>query len=208
MLHNMTEEEWDTVLNVHLKGTFAVSRHAAGPMRNQKSGRIINVASAAFQGSTGQANYSAAKGGIISLTRTSALELGRYGITCNCIIPMAATRLTVDEVVRAKFKRQLEEGAITKTRYEEMVNMPGPEFIAPLAVYLASDLAAKINGVLFRSAGGTVGVYSEPVINRIIHRNVSKDGPWPVDDLADLVPKILLAGYVNPAPPQPDEKAK
>lgn len=208
MLHNMTEEEWDAVIDIHLKGTFNMSRHASALMRTQRYGRIINMASAAFQGSLGQANYSAAKGGIISLTRTSALELGRYGVTCNCIVPMASTRLTMDDVVKTKFKRQYDEGVITKARYEEIVNMPGPEFIAPIVVYLASEAAGNINGLLFRSAGGIVGVYSEPVINRIIHRNVSKDGKWGFDDLADLVPKILLAGYVNPAPPQPEEKGK
>jgi len=206
MLHNMSEEEWDTVLSVHLKGTFNMCRHASVLMRGQRYGRIINVASAAWLGSIGQSNYSAAKGGIVSLTRTIARELGRYGITCNCIVPMAATRMTLDEDVKAKFKRQLEEGAITEERYEELVNMPGPEFVTPAVVYLATDAAANINGLVVRSAGGTVGVYSAPLIAKIIHKDYRKEGPWTVDELADLVPKILLVGYVNPAPPE--EKAK
>jgi len=206
MIFNMSEEEWDMVLSVHLKGTFNMCRHASVSMREQRYGRIINVASAAWLGSTGQSNYSAAKGGIVSLTRTIARELGRHGVTCNCIVPMAATRMTLDEDVKAKFKMQLDSGAITRERYEELVNMPGPEFVAPAVVYLATDAAANINGLVVRSAGGTVGVYSEPSIVKIMHKDYRKEGPWTVDELADLVPKILLVGYVNPAPPE--EKAK
>jgi NAD(P)-dependent dehydrogenase (short-subunit alcohol dehydrogenase family) len=206
MLHNMTEEEWDTVLNVHLKGTFNMCRHASGVMRTQRHGRIINVASAAWLGSVGQANYSAAKGGIVSFTRTIARELGRYGVTCNCIVPMAATRMTLDEEVKAKFKKQLDSGEITGERYEELVNMPGPEFVAPAVVYLATDAAADVNGLVVRSAGGTVGIYSGPTIIKTIHKEHRKGERWTVDELEDLVPKILLVGYVNPAPPE--EKTK
>jgi len=206
MIFNMSEEEWDLVLSVHLKGTFNMCRHASRLMREQRYGRIINVASAAWLGSTGQSNYSAAKGGIVSFTRSIARELGRYGVTCNCIVPMAATRMTLDDDVKAKFKMQLEKGEISQERYEELVNMPGPEFVAPAVVYLATDAAANINGLVVRSAGGTVGVYSEPSIVKIIHKDYRKEGSWTVDELADLVPKILLVGYVNPAPPE--EKAK
>lgn len=206
MIFNMAEEEWDMVLSVHLKGTFNMCRHASRLMREQRYGRIINVASAAWLGSTGQSNYSAAKGGIVSFTRSIARELGRYGVTCNCIVPMAATRMTLDDDVKAKFKMQLEKGEISQERYEELVNMPGPEFVAPAVVYLATDAAANINGLVVRSAGGTVGVYSEPSIVKIIHKDYRKEGPWTVDELADLVPKILLVSYVNPAPPE--EKAK
>jgi len=202
MVHNMSEEEWDTVLSVHLKGTFNMCRHAAGYMRSQRHGRIINIASAAWQGSIGQANYSAAKGGIVSFTYTIARELGRNGVTCNCIVPMAATRMTLDDEVKAKFKRQLEEGAITKARYEELVNMPGPEYIAPVAVYLASDAAANVNSLVFRSAGGTVGIYSEPTLIKTMHKDHRKGDKWTQEDLEELVPKILLLNYVNPAPPE------
>jgi NAD(P)-dependent dehydrogenase (short-subunit alcohol dehydrogenase family) len=206
MIHNMTEEEWDTVLNVHLKGTFNMCRHAAGVMRAQRSGRIVNTGSAAWQGSVGQANYSAAKGGITSLTRTVAREVGRYGVTCNCVVPMAATRITMNEQVKAKFKRQFEQGEISEQVYQERINMPGPEHIAPVVTYLCTEAAANINGVVFRAAGGTVGVYSEPLIVRIIHKDHRKGELWAVDDLAELVPKILLPGYVNPAPPEEPKK--
>ncbi|RLC92669.1 MAG: hypothetical protein DRI39_07895 [Chloroflexi bacterium] len=206
MIHNMTEEEWDAVLNVHLKGTFNMCRHAVGLMRSQRSGRIINTGSAAWQGSVGQANYSAAKGGITSLTRTVAREVGRYGVTCNCIVPMAATRLTLNEQVKAKFKRQFEQGEISEQVYLERINMPGPEFVPPIVTYLCTDAASGINGVVFRATGGTVGVYSEPVITRIIYKNHTRGDKWTVDELEELVPKILLPGYVNPAPPEEPKK--
>jgi len=202
MVHNMSEEEWDIVLAVHLKGTFNMCRHAAGYMRKQGFGRIINTASAAWQGSVGQANYSAAKGGIVSLTRTLARELGRRGVTCNAVVPMAATRMTLDDDVKAKFKKQLDDGEITQARYEELVSMPGPEHIARVVTYLATDAAANVNGLCVRSAGGTVGIYSEPKIVKIIHKDFNKHGPWEIDELEDLFPKILLSEYVNPAPPE------
>lgn len=201
MAHNMTEEEWDVVISVHLKGTFNMCRHAAGHMRKQGFGRIVNMASAAWQGSVGQVNYSAAKGGIVSLTRTLARELGRKGVTCNAVVPMAATRLTIDDDVKAKFKKQLDEGEITPARYAELVDMPGPEHIARVIAYLATDAAANVNGLCVRSAGGTVGIYNEPKIVKIIHKNSEKFGLWEIDELEDLFPKILLSEYVNPAPP-------
>ncbi len=208
MVHNMSEEEWDSVLDVHLKGTFNTCRHAAGYMRKQNWGRIINMSSAAWMGSVGQCNYSASKGGITSLSRTIALELGRNGVTCNCIVPMAATRITMNDAVRAKFKRQYEEGILTKQVYEERINMPGPEYVAPIVVYLCSDAAANVNALSFRAAGGTVGIYSEPALVKTMHKDHRKGEKWSVDDLEELVPKILLATYVNPAPPQPPEPEK
>jgi len=201
MIHNMSEEEWDSVLDTHLKGTFNMCHFAAGLMRAQKSGRIINTGSAAWQGAVGQVNYSASKGGIASLTRTLARELGRYGITVNCIIPMAATRITANEQVKANFKRQYEEGKITWQVYQERINMPGPEHVGRVAAYLASDAAADINGLLVRSAGGVVGIYNEPKIWKIIHKDVNKFGAWELDELEELFPKILLNEYVNPQPP-------
>jgi NAD(P)-dependent dehydrogenase (short-subunit alcohol dehydrogenase family) len=206
MIHNMSEEEWDSVLNVHLKGTFNTCRHAAPLMRAQKYGRIVNPCSVALKGSVGQANYSAAKGGIASLTRTIALELGRSGVTCNALVPMAATRITLNEEVLAKWKRQYEEGTISKQVYEERSNMPGPEFIAPIVVYLCSDAAANVNGLLFRGAGGTVGIYSEPELIKTMHKDHRKGERWTLEELEELVPKILLVNYVNPSPPEQQKK--
>jgi len=204
MLHNMSEEEWDQVINVHLKGTFNTCRHALPHMRKQNWGRIINPGSAAWLGfAPGQSNYAAAKGAITSLTKVIAIENGRMGITCNCLVPMAATRMTLNDAVKANFRRQYEEGKITKQVLEDRLNMPGPEFIAPIVVYLCTDAAANINGLSFRAAGGTVGIYSAPELIKIIHKDHRKGDKWTLDELEELVPKVLLANYVNPAPPEP-----
>ncbi|MFC1925688.1 SDR family NAD(P)-dependent oxidoreductase [Chloroflexota bacterium] len=202
MVYNMSEEEWDSVLNVHLKGTFNLTQHASGLMREQKSGRIINVASDAWRGSVGQSNYGAAKGAIVSFTRCISRELGRYSITSNCICPLAATRMTVNDKVRDGWKMRMEKGIITKDRYHELMNMPGPEYIAPVAVYLATEAAADINGQVIGCGGGRVSIYSEPVDLRAIYRDYNKEGRWTVDELIDMMPKTLLVGYVNPAPPE------
>src|ERR1700741_1913776 len=94
MIFNMSEEDWDAVINVHLKGSFACTRAAAPHMRQQKSGRIINITSTSgLIGNYGQANYAAAKMGIVGLTKATALDLGRYGATANCIAPFAWTRM-------------------------------------------------------------------------------------------------------------------
>jgi NAD(P)-dependent dehydrogenase (short-subunit alcohol dehydrogenase family) len=209
MLHNMSEQEWDEVINVHLKGTFNTCRHALPYMRKQSWGRIILPSSAAWLGaSPGQANYSAAKGAINSLTRVIALENGRMGITCNCLVPMAATRMTLNEAVKANFRRQYEEGKITKQVLEDRLNMPGPEFIAPIVVYLCTDAAANINGLSWRAAGGTVGIYSEPALVKTIHKDHRKGEKWTIEELEELVPKFLLLNYVNPAPPAPPGQEK
>ncbi len=209
MLHNMSEEEWDQVINVHLKGTFNTCRHALPHMRKQSWGRIINPSSVAWLGAApGQGNYAASKGAITSLSRVIAIENGRFGITCNCLVPMAATRMTMNEAVKANFRRQFEEGKISKQVLEDRLNMPGPEFTAPICVFLCTDAAANINGLSFRAAGGTVGVYSAPELVKTIHKDHRKGERWTIEELEELVPKFLLLNYVNPAPPAPPEAPK
>jgi NAD(P)-dependent dehydrogenase (short-subunit alcohol dehydrogenase family) len=204
MIFNMTEDDWDTVISVHLKGTFNMCRHACVVMRKQKSGRIINVTSDAWRGTVGQCNYGAAKGGIVSLTRAIAREMGRSGVTCNSIAPLAATRMTMTEEVQAGFKRRLEAGIITRERYEELLDMPGPEYVPPAALFLASDAAANINGQVIGIGGGQISIYSEPLPVRVLSKDYKKQGRWTLDELIALAPNILLTGYVNPAPRQVD----
>ena len=207
MVWNMTEDDWDMVLGVHLKGTFNCSRRAAALMREQRAGRIINLAAEAWKGATGQANYCAAKGGIVSFTRALARELGRYGVTANAIAPLAGTRLTMTPEVIASAKRQYEAGQLTKEFYETVINLPGPEYVAPLFVYLASDKAANINGKIFFASKGKVAIYCEPVEQYTIYKT-DADGMWTLEDLEKYVPSSLLVGYVNPAPPEPPKEKK
>lgn len=205
MIWNMSEEEWDVVISVHLKGTFNCCRHAAVFMREQRYGRIVNVTSDAWRGTVGQCNYGAAKGGIVSLTRAIARELGRYGVTCNAIAPVAATRMTMTEEVKAGLRKRLEAGLITKEQYESFTTMGGPEYIPPMVLYLVSDAAANINGQVFHIERGRAGIYSEPVEVKSIYK-MEAGGMWTVEELEKYVPQTLLTGYVNPAPPLPEEK--
>jgi NAD(P)-dependent dehydrogenase (short-subunit alcohol dehydrogenase family) len=201
MIWNMTEDEWDSVMYVHLKGTFNTSRHACVLMRQQKSGRIINVTSDAWRGTMGHVNYGAVKGGVVSLTRSIAREMGRYGVTANCFAPIAATRMTLDEDVKQGVWKRVAAGVLTKEQAEATLAMPGPEYIPPIIVYLATDEAANINGQVFHAEKGRISIYSEPVEVRTIFKG---EGNFTTEELIDMVPKTLLMGYINPAPAQPE----
>jgi len=204
MVWNMPEADWDVVVGVHLKGQFNMIRQAAGHMRERGWGRIINMGSEAWRGTVGQINYGAAKGGVFSLTRGTARELGRYGITVNTMCPAAATRLTMDDAVKEGFRKRLEAGLITQARYDQVVNMGGPEFIAPFACYLASDEAAHINGQAFRVERGMIGIYHDPELRATL--SYPEDRIPSVEELATLVPKSLLQNYSNPAPKAEPER--
>ena len=162
MTFNMTEQEWDAVLAVHLKGMFNMCRHASRLMREQKWGRIVSTTSDAWRGAPGQGNYAAAKGGIVSLTYTLAGELGKYNCTVNAIAPIAATRMTMDDEVKARFTRAFESGMMNKEQYEEVMNMPGPEFVSPVVAFLCSEEGKMFNGKVIGVQGGRVAVYSKP----------------------------------------------
>lgn len=202
MIFNMSAEDWDSVVKVHLYGTFNCCRHASGFMRDQGYGRIINIVSGAWLGTVGQCNYGAAKAGIVGLTRAIARELGRYGVTCNAVAPLAATRMTVDEKVKAGWHKRYEAGIITKEKLDSLLATPGPEWVPPIVVYLATEEAANINGQVFRGEAERISIYSQPAEVKTIYRNRKKEGAWSVDELVDLVPQTLLVGYTNPAPPQ------
>jgi len=199
MIFNMTPEEWDIIMKVHLYGHFNCTKPACVVFRQQRSGRIINTASEAGLGNMGQANYSAAKEGIVGFTRTVARDMGKYGITCNCIRPRAATRLTVSPELQAAMDRARAQGTAMPIEAGVDISKLDPDAIAPFVVYLATDEAAGINGRTFLLTAGQVSLYTEPVPEKTIY----KDGMWTVDELAAVIPATLAAGLVNPAPPQP-----
>lgn len=204
MLWNMTDQDWDRVLKVHLYTNFNMIRWASGIMREQRRGRIVLTTSSAWLGNIGQINYAAAKGAIVSFTRSAARELGGYGITCNCLAPAAATRMTMTEEVKAGFKKRMEAGVMSKEVYEALINMPGPEWVPPIVVYLCTDDAWNVNGKVFSAMGDKIGIYSEPIEAKQIFNGGKK---WTLDQLLDLVPKTLLVGDINPRPPEkPKEK--
>ena len=195
MIYNMTDEDWDLVLKVHLYGHFFTTKFACQIFREQKSGRIINTSSVAGLGMTfGQANYGAAKEGIVGFTRQVSRDMGRYGVTCNAIRPNAGTRMTLSDELKAAWKKAGREAAIA------MMEKMDPNDIAPLVVWLASDAAANVNGRTFFVQTGLVALYSEPVQEKAI----LKMGGWTIDELFDYMPATLAAGLINPAPPKQD----
>src|SRR4051812_39922571 len=118
MIWNMSEDDFDSVVTVHLKGHWNMCHHAVKYMRQAGHGRIVNFSSDAFKGSVGQCNYSASKAGIIGLTRSIARETSKYGITANAICPSADTRMTLTEAVKENRRRRFEAGILTKEQYE------------------------------------------------------------------------------------------
>jgi len=168
-------------------------------MRTDRYGRIVNFSSDAFKGSIGQCNYSAAKAGIIGLTRSIALECGRYGITANAMCPMAATRMTINDAVKENWKRRLETGRFTQAEYDKRIAMPGPEYIAPLVAYLCTEGAGDINGQIFHAERGRLHTYHYGEEARAIYK-FENDGMFTVEELQDLIPLTLMSEVPNPAP--------
>ena len=205
MIWNMSEEEWDRCLNASLKGAFSCSKFACVHMREQKWGRIINCTSTAWLGTMGHVNYGAAKAGIVGLTRAVAREMGRYGVTCNAFSPLAATRMTANEQVKAGLAKRLQAGIITQAQYDAAIDMPPPEGVAPMLVYLASDAASDINGQVFHLEADKIGYYSEPAQIRTIYKDYKKEGFFSQEDLEKYIPQMLGSVYKNPAPAAKEE---
>ncbi len=197
MIFNMTEQEWDEVMAVHLKGHFNTIKPASVLMRQQRYGRIINFSSeSGLWGNAGQANYGAAKSAIAGLTRVVARDLGRYGVTCNAIAPRAWTRLTA--TIPGRPQDGGSAAAAQRPDTERIQNLD-PDMIAPMVCYLATDNAWNVNGQIFLVYAGTVAVLQHPV-----HwRTISKPDMWELDELSQMVPQ-MLEGVRNPAPP-PEE---
>lgn len=206
MIFNMSEEEWDAVIAVHLKGHFACTKPAAILMRQQRHGRIINMSSTSgLVGNPGQANYGAAKAGIAGFTRVVARDLGRYGVTCNAIAPAAPTRLTatVPQAARDIRTRAGIQGAASQALAGQRPGRPAmghADDIAPMAVYLCTDQAWNVNGQVFGVSGGSVSLLHHPTPMRTIF----KPDRWTLEELLDIVPQRLMGGIPNPAAPPPD----
>ena len=191
MIFNMNEDDWDAVINVHLKGTFNTMRAASVRMREQRSGRIVNMSSVSALGSPGQPNYAAAKAGIIGLTWSTANAMSRYNVTCNAIMPSGATRM-VDTTPRArevyeKTGKWPSEVAVGTDR--------DPENVAPLVVFLASDAAANVNGQVFHARGYRYTLLEQAQAARAVRG----EGRWDPEDLAKIFPEALGVKLEAPA---------
>ncbi|MFC1976831.1 SDR family NAD(P)-dependent oxidoreductase [Chloroflexota bacterium] len=193
MSFNMTDEEWDTVIKVHLYGHFYCAREAARIFRQQRSGRIINTSSSAGLGTIGQINYGVAKEGIIGMTRGLANELARYGVTVNCIRPAGDTRMTsspeMEAAAKARAERVAAGTAAPRPERDTDAAVRDPDNNSPLVVWLCTDAAARVTGYDFATGGYTIGLYSQPTVINSIH----KDGRWTLDELDEIAPKTLTA---------------
>ena len=191
MMVNMSEAEWDAVITVHLKGTFAPAHHAAAYWRDQsKAGtpvdaRIINTSSSSgIFGNVGQSNYGAAKAGIAAFTIITSQELGRYGVTVNAIAPTALTRMTEDlEVLKS----------ISDSGKESGFDMLAPDNVSPLVVYLGSEASREITGRVFSVVGGKVNV----VEGWVNGPGTDKGAKWEPGELAEVLPDLVRQAAPN-----------
>jgi NAD(P)-dependent dehydrogenase (short-subunit alcohol dehydrogenase family) len=173
---DLTEDEWDSILAVHLKGLFVCSRAAIKEMIKQKSGRIINITSiAAWSPTLGPGPtlaYCTAKAGVLGFTKMLSLEMEEHGITVNVISPNAVTDLFP---------------------YREMYGAPryGPEFVAPIIVFLATDEAKDITGQIIYSGGGVIAIHDHPMQMPEPPRLLQKKGKWTIDELIKAIPPLI-----------------
>ncbi len=174
MIFNMTEEEWDEVIRVHLKGHYCTMRPASAHMRERKQGRIINFSSGAALGAPGQPNYAAAKAGILGLTYSSAVALAKYNITVNAIMPGASTRMT-DSIPRGRMP-----GMSFPESKDAADTIFDPANVAPVVVFLASDEAQYVNGQVIGAMGYRITRYSHIEPERVL----MGDKPWTPERLA------------------------
>ena len=192
----MTEQDWDLVINVHLKGTFCCTRHAAPIFREQRSGVIVNTASESGLGHYGMASYSAAKEGIVGFTRTVARDLGQFNVRVNAIRPRAGTRMAIPDVME------------TIRIQQEVLGFPGlgnswlssddeeikPEQPALLAVWLCTEAASNVNGQVFEANGRQIGLWPEEELSRVIQR---PDADWDLDTLDTPATRNYLIGHLT-----------
>jgi len=202
-IYEMNEYDWDRVVQTHLKGAFAMIRFASPIFCRQGSGVIVNTASESGLGHATMTNYSAAKEGVVGLTRSVARELGRFGVRCNAIRPRALTQ-SVQSLGQTAFRQsQSLERALGKYSLGDRGNIRtdgGPEHVAPLVVWLCTDTAKNVNGRTFYVSGDEIGLFSEPELVR----SLSRVGGWDLNSLdnyareslvADLSDDFVLEGY-------------
>jgi NAD(P)-dependent dehydrogenase (short-subunit alcohol dehydrogenase family) len=178
-IDEVPSDDWETVLKTHLYGMFFTLRRACSYMKKQRYGRVVNTASHTAFGWRGFADYSAAKEGIIGLTRTVARDVAEFGITVNAIRPLAAWRGTKENIPFMLANR--------------------PEDIASLVTYLVSEEAGNINGQIFEVWKGHVGIFVDPPPVKEVLRN---EKGWTTEELAELIPKTLANGLTATAFPE------
>ncbi|MDA0351728.1 MAG: SDR family NAD(P)-dependent oxidoreductase [Chloroflexi bacterium] len=189
MIFNMSEEEWDSVISVHLKGTFNISKHASVLFRQQRSGRFINTGSESGLGSPGQPNYGAAKEGITAFTRSLASSMSRYDCTANSIRPRAATRMTLSPEMEAARQARVArgEGRDGDEGGGGLASLD-PNVVGMFVSFLASDAAQHINGGDFLVGGNEIGMFSRPTVQA---RVFSTGANWEHDEVWQRFPDTI-----------------
>ena len=176
-----TEDLWNSIIDVHLKGHYICAKAAAAEMIKQKSGRIINFASLAATGVPNHTAYSSAKAGILGLTGVLTSELNEHGITANVILPSADTKLF--------------PGPRPKDRPVPPSEWIEPDYVAPLVAYLATDEAMAVTGRFFYASGGDIIIYPRPLeLKGEAPLFLRKRGKWTIDELSQIIPQVLRLG--------------
>ena len=210
VLWNMTDDDFDTVVQVHLRGTFTCVREAAKHFRAAgEGGRVILAGSPAGQrGNFGQTNYAAAKAGIVAMARTWAMELARANVTVNAVIPNAATAMTENIPFLAPYVERMEQGLPVPSVVRRAASFGTAEDVAGLIVYLASEASAAVTGQAIGIGGDRLSLWSHPTEIRSAFR----DGGWTADVIAEAFESTVAEipeTYGIPAPklpePQPQE---
>jgi NAD(P)-dependent dehydrogenase (short-subunit alcohol dehydrogenase family) len=184
MFHKMSPDEWDSVIRVHLSGSFYVARAAATHFREQNSGAYVHMTSnSGLIGNVGQANYSAAKLGMVALSKSIALDMARYGVRSNCVAPAAWSRMI--GAIPVDTPEQAARSEMMRTRL-------APAKIAPLVAYLCSDSAADVNGQVFYVRGNEIFLYHQMGASRSVHRSEG----WTPDTIADHAIPALRGSFV------------
>jgi 3-oxoacyl-[acyl-carrier protein] reductase len=188
-IEEITEEQWDEIIGVNVKGLFTTTRAVVPVMKEKGWGRIVNIGSrVGVNGNVGYASYGAAKAGTVGFTFAMAHELAPAGITANCVMPTATTTKTE----QARQRRAELTGVYNPPSQDTL-----PEHVAPIVLYLASDDGGGINGQLFHATGGDISLYAPPLMTRVLH----KQGKWTQEELVRLVPGAFGADLGPPKRP-------
>jgi 3-oxoacyl-[acyl-carrier protein] reductase len=191
-IDTLTEEDWDLVHNVNLKGYFAAIRHVAPHFVKQKSGIVVNTSSASGFGHYGMGNYNSAKEGVVGLTRSVARDLGQFGVRCNAIRPISGLSQMGTPAVMDTIRVSVEELGVPPiwNRSTSSVVAPMPEHVAALAVWLCTEATREVNGREFFISGSEVGILPEPELMRAIFNAKG----WDIDRFDEPGTRTYLIG--------------
>ncbi len=192
-LWHYSEAEWDLTMDVNLKGYYALMRETIPHMARQGGGAIVNTSSASGFGHPSHGAYATAKEGLIGLTRTAAMEVGRFGIRCNAIRPLAITLQVHEYNEHSARWRPLMDATMGRPSEQQPADVIAPSKIAPLVVWLCTDAAAGVTGRTFLVFGDRISLLTEPRPKATIEQ----PGGWTLDDLDRIAPEQLVAGSTN-----------